>query len=137
MAELGMPGSFVIVMLEDDSIPGKWHRMETWSYYSLSVQFYFLDGILVDSDEMPEASATILLANMYSPDQFEAGMNMEEVKSKIIGETPFGEVSLEKEIIPDARIIGSDQLLLGFIEENLVYVETLPVVLSDNKGKVQ
>lgn len=129
--ELGHPDSFTLIMVEEDEKPGIWHRMESWDYYELEASFSFVDGTLSGSHDIKDFPSFTLLPNIYTPEQFENGMRLQEVKEKIIADRPFGETDLQKEILPEARIVGAEQLILGFMGDILVYVETLPLLLEE------
>ena len=133
--ELGHPDSFTLIIVEEDENPGIWHRMESWDYYKLETSFSFVDGTLSGSYDIKDFPSFTLLPNIYTPEQFENGMRLQEVEKKIIADRPFGKVDLQKEILPEAKILGTEQLIMGFIGDMLVYVETLPLLLEGQEER--
>jgi len=130
MEEMGPPDAFTITFQE---LEGQLVRWESWSYFDFTTQFDFIDGELlwtIDLEEVPDGS---IYAHWYDPLEFQAGMSQGEVES-LLANPDLLEVDLASLDLEGSIALAGDQILLGFDNDQLVYVET--VILSpDPDGK--
>lgn len=123
LAELGGPDAFVV---SADEIDGTVVRFESWRYYEAATQVDLVDGEIlwnVDIEPLPEGT---LYPLWYDPTAFALLTSMEEVLSGL-GDIELVEVALDDEEVPSGVLLAGDQLLLGFVDDQLVYVETFPL----------
>ena len=130
LEEMGPPDAFTI---EFQELEGQIVRWETWSYFDFTAQFDFIDGELLWTIELEEVEDGSIYAHWYDPLEFQAGMSQAEVESLLLDqellEVDLGAVDLEGSLL-----LAGDQILLGFQDDQLVYVET--VILSpDPEGE--
>ena len=119
--ELGIPDAFSIRFEE---LEGQVVRWESWSYFDFGHAFDFVDGELlwtVELEPIPDAS---LYAHFYAPDDFRPHMSTAEVRELLVWQS-LAEIDLSEGEIEDGVILAGDQILLGFDNDRLVYVETL------------
>lgn len=121
LEKMGAPDTFSIRF---ESVEDQVVRWETWSYFDYQSAMDFVDGELlwtVDLDPVPDGS---LYAHYYNPQDFRAHMSPDEVRQLLdwqqLEEIDLGEADLENGLV----LIG-DQIMLGFDQDRLVYVETL------------
>jgi len=124
MEEMGPPDAFTITFQE---LEGQIVRWETWSYFDFTTQFDFIDGELlwtIDLEEVPDGS---IYAHFYDPADFQVGMSAAEVKN-LLSDQELLEIDLDALEYEDGLALAGDQILVGFDQDQLVYVET--VILS-------
>jgi hypothetical protein len=130
LEEMGPPDAFSITFEE---LEGQTVRWETWSYFDFESRFDFIDGELlwtIDLEPVPDGSIS---AYWYDPDDFQAGMTPGEVKDLLAGQELL-EVDLDSLDLQGSLILAGDQILLGFEDDRLVYVETL-ILSPDPEGQ--
>ena len=123
LAELGGPDAFVVTA---DEIDGTVVRFESWMYYEAATQIDLVDGEILWSVEIGPLPDGTLYPLWYDPAEFELLTSMEEVRSGL-GDVELVEVALDDEAVPSGMFLAGDQLLLGFVDDQLVYVETFPL----------
>jgi len=122
--EFGPPDSFTI--LEADSDQGESVHFETWIYYRGKITYTFFDGIFqVEGDA--ESLPTGFIPTPHHPDQFPLGASPDQIQALLPDHTL---VSLENSeaLQPGAQMFVSQQLVLGFLENELFYVDALAFV---------
>ncbi len=124
---LGPPDAFT---LEWQELNGKSVRWEEWSYFDFKSRFDFVDGELLWTLEIPAAPDGSVYAHAFDPLAFEAGMSVAQVKS-LFPDLAFMDVPLAEADIPAGVVLATDQLLLGFDQDQLVYVQTFILSPSD------
>jgi hypothetical protein len=124
-AELGSPEAFSILFYEEELLDGSYGdvRFETWSYYNDGVEYTFINGELVGEDPI-EIDVGELIQIPYTPEQFVAYMNLEEVIASAKLDT-FLVVPLEKELVDGGEVYYADELTFGLKDDELLYVEAL------------
>ncbi len=117
---MGPPDAFKITFQELD---GSIVRSEEWSYFDSLTRFDFIDGEMlwtVDLDPVPDAS---LYAHRYDPRDYVAYMSTAEVEDllsdQILERTDLAEADIEAGLL-----MSGDQILLGFDDDRLVFVQT-------------
>jgi hypothetical protein len=125
---LGIPDAFDISIVE---VEGGTVRMESWRYYQFGTRVDFVDGEAVwtvDIDPMPAGTT---FAAWYDPMDFELGMTSAEVSRVISDASPAGiaptriDLSPAGEDLEGGSTLVGDQIVCGFQEDQLVYVETV------------
>ena len=124
-AELGSPEAFSILFYEEELLDGSYGdvRFEAWSYYNDGVEYTFINGELVGEDPI-EIDVGELIQIPYTPEQFVAYMNLEEVIASARLDT-FLVVPLEKELVDGGEVYYADELTFGLKDDELLYVEAL------------
>jgi hypothetical protein len=118
--QLGPPDAFTVTMQE---VEGQMVRQEEWAYFDEATRIDFVDGSLVwtvDIEPVPEGS---LLASYYDPLAFQARMSLDEVRALLPGQD-LAVVDLAEADMPGGVAVAGDQILLGFDQDQLVYVQT-------------
>lgn len=126
--ELGVPDAFVITFEDLEGVPV---RSEQWSYLDFGTRYDFLDGELlwtVELESVPDAS---IYAHFYDPLEFSADMSTVDIEELLSGQQ-LETFDLGEGELPGASILAGDQILLGFDNDRLVYVETF--ILSPTEG---
>lgn len=128
-AQLGPPDAFTISAGEFD---GSVSSFETWTYYSASTQIDLVDGEIawtVPIEPLPEGS---LLPVLYDPEEFE----LLSSSATVFG--ALGDVELEPIEgaadgfdVDGAELWAGEQLLVAFVDDQLIYVETYPLAPDD------
>jgi len=120
LSQLGPPDAF---SLEWQELEGRQVRWEEWSYFDFLSRFDFVDGELLwtlDIDPAPDGS---IYAHAYDPLAFEAGLSLDEVRTRL-PDISLTELPLDEADIPGGVMVAGDQILLGFDHDELVYVQT-------------
>lgn len=134
LERLGAPDSFQITL---DEIEGVMVRFESWSYHDLGSRIDFVDGAAawnIEIDDIPNGS---LLPIWYTPVDFELLMTLEEAKGVATDLSPAGQsptaidLSDGGEDYEDTTLLAGDQIMLGFVDDALVYVETFALSAGD------
>ncbi|MBE0697678.1 MAG: hypothetical protein IH586_12220 [Anaerolineaceae bacterium] len=128
IARLGWPDSFTITI---QTIEGVEVRCETWRYYQYATRVDFVDGEIAWTMEIDPAPEGAIFPAWYYPLDFENGMSPADAARMAAISAPTGEetqtidLSSAGEDLQDAVIMAGDQILMGFQEGRLVYVETM------------
>ena len=119
--KLGPPDAF---SLRFDELEGQSVRWETWSYFDFGTRFDFVDGELLWTVALEPVPDGAIYAHFYVPDDFRSGMTIAQVKAllddQILDEIDLSDVDLEGGVA-----LAGDQILLGFQDDRLVFVETV------------
>ena len=122
-AELGGPDAFVVTV---DEVGGRAVRFESWMYYEAATQIDMVDGEVlwtIDVEPLPDGT---LYPLQYDPGEFILLASMSDVQAGLV-DVDLVEVSVGEEVVPGGVFLAGDQLLLGFVDDRLVYVETFPL----------
>ena len=114
---------FADAALVNTQVDGQAVRFESWMYHEVATQIDFADGEIlwsVDLDALPDGSIYPL---DYEPGMFELLSSPAEVRDDL-PDVRLERVRLNDEAIPGAFFLAGEQLLLGFVDRQLVYVET-------------
>jgi hypothetical protein len=122
VAELGLPQTFDIAFGWDEN--GVPVRYETWTYFDYLTDFGFVDGMLVESEALEPVDELLVAPMWYSPFDFSGGMTLEQVEA-LLGEGELAQVSVPPEWGEDMAFCAGEQIVFGFAEGKLEYVETL------------
>lgn len=121
LLDIGYPDAFDII--EMDGPDGAAHRYETWRYFRQNTAFVFLDGKF-RYDAWEEYPPSGVIPVTVSPDLFPLGISKQAVMDRFdnrewetFTNNAFREIGLE--------FLVSEQIILGFEEARLVYVETI------------
>lgn len=121
LEEMGAPDVFTIVF---EDLEGTTVRSEQWSYLDYGSRFDFIDGELlwtIDLEPVPDGS---IYAHFYDPLNFTSYMSINEVRA-LLEDQELLEVDLTEADLPGGMMLVGDQIVLGFDQGRLVYVETL------------
>jgi len=123
-AQLGDPDAFVLTV---DEVAGELVRFESWMYYETATQFDLAGGELlwsVDLDVLPDGS---LYPLGYDPGMFEMLASTAEVRA-LLPDVELTEIALKDKAIPKGLFLAGEQLLLGFVDDKLIYAESFALV---------
>jgi len=130
LEEMGPPDAFLIKFQE---LEGQTIRWETWSYFDFTTLFEFIDGELLWTIELEEVPDGSIFAHWYDPADFQAGLSSADVKN-LFSDQELLEIDLASLDLEGSLALAGDQILFGFDNDQLIYVET--VILSpDEDGK--
>jgi len=122
--EFSWPDSFTI--LEADDEHGGTVRFETWIYYGGKITYTFFDGVFKvegDVDRLTEG----FIPTPHHPDQFPLGASPDEIQA-LLPEHTLVPVENSDVIQPGTQIFVAQQLVLGFLENRLFYVDALTFI---------
>lgn len=122
--EFDWPDSFMI--MEVDDIEGRQVRLETWDYYGGKTSFTFSDGeFLVDGET--ETLPLGFLPTPFRPDMFILGSSFEEIQT-LLAFYPLIPSSSSPALQEGVEIYAGQQLILGFLNDRLFYVDAMAFV---------
>ncbi len=129
---LGYPEAFVILFYEEDQVDGSLRdvRFETWSYYTSSVEYTFINGVQEAEDPLEVELVGDLQPIPYQPEQFVAYMSLDEVIASAGLET-YLVIPLEKELVEGGEVYYADELTFGLKDDELLYVEALALEIEE------
>jgi hypothetical protein len=133
---LGMPDAFDISIIE---VEGGKIRKESWRYYQYGTRVDFVDGEAVWTIAIEPMPEDTIFAAWYDPLSFGADMSSEQVTQVIVNSSPanavptFLDLSIGGEDLAGSSTLIGDQIMVGFFQDRLVYVET--VALSSAGGQ--
>jgi len=129
LAELGGPDAFVITV---DEIGGEVVRFESWSYYEANSQIDLVDGEILWDVEIDDVPDGMLLPLAFSPMEFTMLSSVDEVLGVLEGVEleSLGAAAAEFEI-EGAELWVGEQLVLAFVDDALIYVETYALAADD------
>jgi len=122
--QLSWPDTFII--MEIDDMQGNHVRLETWVYCQGKTSYTFTDGIFQSDGEaitLPDG----YFPTPYYPNQFPLGASLDQIQSMLTNSTlvPFENSGFIQEGV-DLYI--SQQLILGFLEDRLFYVDAMALI---------
>ncbi len=125
----GYPEAFTILFYEDDDENGALQdvRQELWEYYQAGESYTFLNGELTSVDPLDVGDVGPLSAQPYLPEQFAAGMDMEDVLVAA-GVDSFIEVPLEEQFLKGGKLYYGESLAFGMVDGQLRYLEALALI---------
>ena len=121
LAKLGPPDAF---SLRFDALEGQSVRWETWSYFDFGTRFDFVDGELLWTVALEPVPDGVIYAHFYAPEDFRSGMTIAQVKALLDDQT-LDEIDLSEVDLEGGIALAGDQILLGFQDDRLVFVETV------------
>jgi hypothetical protein len=128
LAELGQPHAFSLAFEQEPE--GGLYRVETWTYADVGMSFTFVDGVLIETAGVDTESPEIVVWPVnYDPLAFTPDLTLEQVKALLGGQEL---VSLEApaEFGEGMIFYAGDQIVLGFTQGTLEFVETLPITVA-------
>lgn len=127
LEEMGAPDTFLIKFEELD---GQVVRWEEWSYFDFNARFDFVDGELLWTVELEPVPDDTFYAHFYDPFDFEAYMSEVQVRA-VLADQELAALPLEEADVPEGLLLAGDQILLGFDDDRLVYVETFALTFEE------
>ena len=119
--EFGWPDSFTILEVDDDQ--GQKVRFETWTYYAGKIIYTFFDGVFQVEGYIDPIDEEAIISP-YRPDQFALGATPEQIGA-LITSGDFTRIPDEGSGLEGVDLYVADQLVVGFEEDRLVYVDAL------------
>ncbi len=124
LAHLGSPDSWV---LTTDEIDGDLVRFESWSYHEAATQIDLVDGEILWSVHLDPLPDGALYPLAYEPGRFELLSSPGDIR-RAFPDTQWTEVKVNDKRIPGATFLAGEQLLLGFVDDQLIYAEAFVLV---------
>jgi hypothetical protein len=137
LERLGRPDEFDISVVQ---IEGGQVRLETWSYHSLGMRVDFADGAIAWTVGIEPASERTVFPAWYDPTAFETGMTIAEASALASAASPAGTVPMRIDLaeggddLAGGEMLLGDQIMLGFQDGSLVFVETVGATLQESGG---
>jgi hypothetical protein len=137
LALLGRPDAFKMSLLD---VEGHTVRHESWWYFGLGTQIDFVDGETVWTLEVSPAPPGSISPAWYDPLAFEPGMSAVAAIQLAAQASPAGlapeiiDVSEGGQDLAGALILVGDQILLGILDDQVVYVETVPLFSEEGQS---
>lgn len=128
---LGPPESFTIMICALDEESDEVVKTEIWNYYSMQSRFVFTDGKLIMTEEIEAIDENAIMPK-YTPDRFVYGMSFKEVID-FLGEKEFALAEVIDEYVENGDLYFTEQLVLGFKNDMLFYVESLPLIPEEDE----
>jgi hypothetical protein len=122
----GYPEAFTILFYEEETVGGGAApvRLETWDYYTQTIELTFINGNLVAEDPLEIDEVGSLDPLPYYPEQFGAFMSLEEVIAAA-GIDTYVDIPLEKEFMEEGVMYFANALTFGLKDNELIYIEAL------------
>lgn len=128
--DFGKPDAFTLVEVDDPE--GNHIRHEIWAYYQGKTSYTFMDGVFINSGEV-EVLPEGYFPTPFHPEQFTLGNSSEQVRA-VLGDSSISLIENSDAIQPGAQFFAGQQLILGFLEDRLYYVEAL-VFIPEGSGQ--
>ncbi len=128
LASQGYPDRFMILFFREENAAGEGEnvRMETWYYDQLGVEYVFRNGVMMKEQETEPVQLDGLGRTAYNPDLFRFGMGLGQLTA-VVGESDFYRQPLNEDLIGGGELIYFQGLVVGIENDQLRYVETLPI----------
>lgn len=124
LADLGGPDAFVIAV---DEIDGTVSRFETWTYFDAATQIDLVDGEVLWSVEIADLAVGSWLPLMYDPMDFTMLGSRDDTLAAI-GDVELARIEADTDLeVGGAEIWAGEQLVTAFVDDQLVYVESMPL----------
>jgi hypothetical protein len=122
--EFNWPDSFTI--LEADDEQGEHVRFETWIYFQGKITYTFFDGVFhVEGDV--ETLPAGFIPTPHHPDQFPLGASPDQIQA-LLPDHSLVPIENSEAIQPGAQMYVAQQLVLGFLDNRLFYVDALAFI---------
>jgi hypothetical protein len=121
LKQMGHPDAFRIIFEDLDS---QTIRREEWSYFDDQARFDFIDGTLIDTARIVPTPNGTIFASYYDPSDFHPYMTLGQVQA-LFPEQELLQVDASEAGVPGGLLVAGNQILMGFDQGQLVYVETL------------
>lgn len=122
----GYPEAFRILFYDERLPDGSVEvvRLETWTYYSQSVEFTFINGKNSGEDLIDDPELGNVITSPYFPEQFTAYMSLDEVITAA-GLDEYIVVPLEKDYLDSSEVYFGPHLSFGMKDGELRMVEVM------------
>ncbi len=121
LKQMGHPDAFRIIFEDLDS---QTVRREEWSYFDEQTRFDFIDGTLLDTARIVPTPNGTIFASYYDPSAFQAYMSLDQVQA-LFPDQKLLQVDASEAGVSGGLVVAGNQILMGFDQGQLVYVETL------------
>lgn len=129
LKRMGRPDTFKITF---ETLNLKVVRYEQWSYFDDQTCMDFMNGTLVSTEKLDPLPDGSIFASEYDPQSFQAGMSPQDVTT-LMGDTQLTQLDTADEGVTGGLVMAGQQILLGFDQGQLVYVETLVLTPQVNQ----
>lgn len=131
LAWLGLPDTFTI---SDQEVEGGKVRFEAWQYSQYGLRVDFVDGQIAWTIDIARAPDGTIYPAWYNPLDFKLGMSPEEAMELARDSAPadalpvWFDLSEGGQDLEGVVTLVGDLLVMGFYQDQLVYVETLALI---------
>lgn len=125
---MGVPDTFVVSWQD---VEGALVQMESWGYHGFATRVDIVDGEIVLTTDLDVLDPGTFYPSWYDPTAFAALMPIGDALAIATDASPAGftpeavDLSGGREATDRADLYVGDQIVLGFLEERLVYVESV------------
>ena len=130
LKRMGQPDAFKITF---ETLDSKVVRYEQWSYFDYQTCLDFMNGTLPSTEQLDPLPNGSIFAPEYDPQSFQAGMSPQQVTSLVGDDTQLTQIDTAEEGVTGGLVMAGQQILLGFDQGQLVYVETLVLTPQVNQ----
>ena len=136
LARLGRPDVFTI---SDQEVEGGRVRYEAWQYDQFGLQVDLVDGAILWTMDIDPGPAGSIYPAWYGPLDFELGSSPDTVMKLAAELSPGGQpptlIDLAEggDELSGVLMLAGDQILFGFQDGRLVYVETVALTPGENQ----
>ena len=116
--------------MEVDDLDGRPVRYEYWTYFKGSITYGFRDGGFLSATSESYPAGGVLPAP-YRPEYFTFGESPSVVLTRLSLQD-VGSAPVDDELLPGVDLIAGDRLLLGFLDQRLIYVQTLAMTAGSD-----
>lgn len=129
LKRMGRPDAFKLTFASLDS---KVVRYEQWSYFDDQTCLDLMNGTLVSTEKLEALPDGSIFASEYDPQSFQAGMSVQAVTA-LMGNKDLTQLDTAGQGVPGGLVMAGQQILFGFEQGRLVYVETLALTPQVNQ----
>lgn len=124
----GYPQRFII------HFDSQGQRSETWYYDQSGLNLTFENGVEINRIETQPLVLDGLGTTLFHPDQFTTSTTLDHILA-LNGETGFTLETINNDAMKNGKLIFMKGLSLGFVENKLRYIETLP--FGTQEGQIE
>jgi hypothetical protein len=128
LATMGVPDTFAISWEE---VEGRLVQMESWGYHGYATRVDLVDREIVLTTDLDMLDPDALYPGWYDPTAFTALMPMSSAVAIAAASSPAAfqpeaiDLSGGGDDFAQMDLYAGDQIILGFVDEQLVYVESV------------
>lgn len=132
--EFGPPDSFTRMVIPD--VNGTWMQYDMWTYFDAYTAFIFLDGVFLRSEFVQRPGN--VEPTPYLPTHFLLGMPFQIIVNNFPDELGWANLTDMEDLLTDygapAELWATDRLLLGFVDDKLVFVQAMAFANEEGIG---
>lgn len=126
----GWPDSFTIFTVDD--VENNTVRLETWNYHLGKISFTFIEGVFSNEGIIAGLPAEGFYPTPYQPDQFPLGASLAFIRERL-ADNEMVLIKGFEDLHEGMQLYGGQQLILGFVDNHLFYVDAMALVLEGDE----